>query len=143
VDTRTAVILDGLSYRVVSAVVTPELPIPGGEVLRASGVFEVIKLRVTNLTPQTRLMGPAVLNLYLGGQLREAAAAITAALSGSHWRPLRLQVLGRHRSAVRKLFYDVPRAAAAHGTALRIGHLDIRRPFGVVALRPQLQRRGS
>lgn len=134
VDARTAIALDGLSYRVVSVTAAVEIALPTGELLRARGVFEIVKLRLGNLTRQPRLIGPAVIHLEVGGALIAPSTPVGAALVGSGWRPLRLQSLSAGHSAVRKLFYDLAPGAHGRPLALRIGHLGASRPYGSVRL---------
>jgi hypothetical protein len=134
VDERTAVVLDGISYTVLAATRTPTVRLSSGEMLRAGGTFEVVKIRASNLTPQTRSIGPARLNLAAGKALHAPSSAATALLSGSRWRPLESETLRARHSAVRKLFYDLPPRALAQGAALRIGVVDATAPFGVVRL---------
>lgn len=108
----------------VSVTAAVEIALPTGELLRARGVFEIVKLRLGNLTRQPRLIGPAVTHLEVGGALIAPSTPVGAALVGSGWRPLRLQSLSAGHSAVRKLFYDVAPGARGRPLALRVGHGD-------------------
>lgn len=134
VDARSAVVLDGLVFRVLAWQSRSALPLPGGETLHPAGEFEIVKLRISNISGRERLLQPSLVNLDIGGALHVAAPSAATLLRGSRWQPLHVRGLQAGSSAVRKVFYDVPAQASGRSMMLRIGSLDSRRPVATVAL---------
>lgn len=115
----------GIGYRLLGVNAAKTIPQRGAESVTASGLFEIVKLRLQSADRRAHVITSDLLALNAGGIYYSPSSPDDIGLSGPRWGALapatRVPASG---VLTVKAVFDIPAAVLAHHLWLRIGQFD-------------------
>jgi hypothetical protein len=120
-----AATFDGVGYGLLGATAKKTLPQRGASRIQASGVFDVVKLRLRSVDGRPHVVAGDLLSLDAGGTYYGVSSPSDIGLNdpqwGAIWGPTQVPA---HGSINIKAIFDVPPAVLQHPLSVHIGAFD-------------------
>jgi hypothetical protein len=117
-----AVTYDGVGYRLLAVNVTGRIPQRGGSAITASGVFEIVKLRLRSTDRRLHLVSSDLLALHARGTYYGVSSPDVLGLSDRQWGAVGATTAVPGQGAISvKAIFDVPLGVTRQPVSLRIG----------------------
>ena len=123
--TAGAVTYGGVGYRLAGDQVTTTIRQPGGNWVSASGVFEIVSLRLQAADHRAHLVSSDLLALDAGGTYYGASSPDLLGITDRRWGALApTTAVPRVGSILVRAVFDVPPGVPERRVSLRIGQFD-------------------